>query len=127
MWQLICHQTYKYRGIPVDLSGYDNHGQSTADVDFSPDGAASGSGALSFTRADSNVAIPVNSSWATPTGLYVECVMRIAGYRVQPRVLIAGDGAFLFQISQAGLFATAGGSLWVWKSGERSPSTHGPP
>lgn len=109
MWQLICHQTYKYQGIPVDLSGYDNHGQSN-DVDFLPDGAAFGSGALSFTRADSNVAIPVNSSWRPLTGLYVECVVRIAAYRVPPRVLIAGDGAFLFQISQAGLFATAGGS-----------------
>lgn len=120
MWQLICHQTYKYRGIPVDLSGYDNHGQST-DVDFSPDGAASGSGALSFTRADSNVAIPVNSSWRPLTGLYVECVMRIAGYRVQPRVLIAGDGAFLFQISQAGLFATAGGSTLGLEVGRTVP------
>jgi hypothetical protein len=109
MWQLICHQTYKYQGISVDLSGYDNHGQSN-DVDFLPDGAAFGSGALSFTRADSNVAIPVNSSWRPLTGLYVECVVRIAAYRVPPRVLIAGDGAFLFQISQAGLFATAGGS-----------------
>jgi hypothetical protein len=97
MWQLICHQTYKYQGIPVDLSGYDNHGQST-DVDFLPDGATSGSGALSFTHADSNVAIPVNSSWRPLTGLYVECVVRIAAYRVPPRVLIAGDGAFLFQV-----------------------------
>jgi hypothetical protein len=109
MWQLICHQTYKYQGIPVDLSGYDNHGQTT-DVDFLPDGATPGSGALSFTRPDSKVAIPVNSSWRPLTGLYVQCVMRITAYRVPPRVLIAGDSAFLFQISQGGLFATAGGS-----------------
>jgi Concanavalin A-like lectin/glucanases superfamily len=105
MWQLICHQTYKYRGIPVDLSGYDNHGRSI-DVDFMPDGATSGSGALSFTRADSQVAISANSSWRPLVGLRVECVMRIAAYRIAPRVLVAGDGAFLFQISQAGLFAS---------------------
>jgi hypothetical protein len=74
VWQLICHQTYKYKGIPVDLSGYDNHGQAI-DVDFMPDGARSGSGALSFTRADSRVIVPSNSSWRSLQALRVECLV----------------------------------------------------
>ena len=26
MWELICHHTYKYKGVPVDLTNYNNDG-----------------------------------------------------------------------------------------------------
>ena len=26
MWELICHQTYDWHGLPIDRSVYDNHG-----------------------------------------------------------------------------------------------------
>jgi hypothetical protein len=65
MWELICHHTYKYKGFPVDLSNYGNDGDHPVAADFAPNGAAPGSGALSFTRPEHHVAIVRRPCWQT--------------------------------------------------------------
>jgi hypothetical protein len=107
MWELICHHTYKYKGFPVDLTNYNNDGDYPVAADFAPNGAAPGSGALSFTRPEHHVAIARRPCWQTLIGLRVECVLRInQHYPGKPQVVIAGANSFAFEIRQAGLYAS---------------------
>ena len=58
MWELICHHTYKWRGLAVDLSPHRSNGVVDRAV-FQADGAATGSGALSFTGPHALMRIPI--------------------------------------------------------------------
>jgi hypothetical protein len=125
MWELICHHTYKYKGFPVDLSNYNNDGDCPVAADIAADGAAPGSGALSFTRPEHHVAIARRPCWQTLVGLRVECVLRINRYYPGKRQLvIAGANSFAFEIRQAGLYASFVGPSTVPGASEDGLNTY---
>jgi len=112
MWELICHQTYKWNGLPIDLSIYNSHGVPT-DTIFVPDGTTLGSGALRFVPPAGRVRIPVSPAWKPLVGLRIEVTARLTEPNPKPHTLIAGHDAFAFFIDGTVLgasFRGAGGS-----------------
>jgi concanavalin A-like lectin/glucanase superfamily protein len=97
MWELICHHTYRFNGLPVDLSPYDCHGETFGNPQFLEDGASTGSGALRFS-ASAGVHIPPGRAWNPLGGIIIEVTARIDGPRGLPRILIRGDESFLFLV-----------------------------
>jgi hypothetical protein len=127
MWELICHHTYRWAGLPVDLSYYDCHGEAQ-NVAFLPDGVAPDSGAVRFSGPQSRIWIRFDQderkslAWRPLVGIKVEATVRMNAPSSQaylphelswPGTLIAGDTAFSFTIRGTLLFATfRGKSTW---------------
>src|SRR5258708_19580967 len=77
LWELICHQTYKWHGLATDLSFYDSHGVvNVPSADVLPDGASPGSGALHFALG-SFVQIKTNPGWKPLPWVRLECIVRL--------------------------------------------------
>jgi hypothetical protein len=106
VWELICHQTYKWHGLATDLSFYDSHGTvAVPSADILPDGAAPGSGALHFSSG-SYVQIPTNPGWRPLAGIRVECILRLSTISSHRQTLIEASDSFKIFTSGGNLFAT---------------------
>ncbi len=122
MWELICHHTYRWDGLPIDLSHYDCHGDSNS-AGFLPDGTAIGSGAVRFTGPQNRIWIRLDRAqderkrraWRPLVGIRVEAMVRVhapssAAYLPQelswPGTIVAGDDAFSFTVRGTLLLAT---------------------
>lgn len=103
MWELICHQTYDWHGLPIDRSVYDNHG-SALGVDTLPDGIAPGSGAVRF-ASGSGISVPLRSACRSLRAVRVECTVRLTDPTPARRTLIDCAGSFKFFIFSSGLWA----------------------
>ena len=103
MWELICHQTYDWHGLPIDRSVYDNHGTGFG-VQVLADGAAAGSGALRFV-AGSAVSVPLNPACRTLRAVRVECTLRVTDPQPVKRMLVDCGNSFQFFIFSSGLWA----------------------
>jgi len=95
-FELILHHTYaSWGGLPVDLSDYDSHGRASL-VDFLPDGATPGSGALTFNSKNSRVSVRSTPAQRSVTALKVEVTARLR--HLLPGLiegtLVAGDQSF---------------------------------
>jgi hypothetical protein len=97
MWELICHQTYDWHGMPIDHSVYHTDGQAT-DVQTLGAGVASPTGAVNFPTRHSRITIPPGPAWQPLDAIKIECTARILDpmHDGIPRTLIAGDGSFDF-------------------------------
>jgi hypothetical protein len=106
LWELICHQTYKWHGLATDLSFYDSHGVvNVPSADVLPDGASPGSGALHFALG-SFVQIETNPGWKPLAGVRVECIVRVSTISSQRQTLIEAHDSFKIFASGGNLFAT---------------------
>lgn len=103
MWELICHQTYKWHGLATDLSHYQSDGAVTG-ATFLQDGAATGSGALHFGPGDS-VHIENSAAFRSLVGIRVECTLRITTTG-HPKTVIEVDNAFKIFVGGGHVFAT---------------------
>jgi hypothetical protein len=103
MWELICHHTYDWHGLPIDRSVYDNHGEAHG-VDVLPDGAAPGSGALRF-KSGSGISIPLRPPCRPLRAVRVECVIRLTDPGLSLRPLIECPDSFLLVIYESYLVA----------------------
>jgi len=109
-FELICHHTYAgFKGLPVDFSGFDSHGEAVGDPEFAPDGIGHGSGTLAFTRAGTRVRVPVpgGSVWRQLGGIKIEAIVRWDVSHATPQMIIAGDGAFSFYLNLHGVLHAA--------------------
>jgi len=105
MYQLICHHTYKWAGIAVDLSPYGNDGEVTGAAAL-PHGASAGSGALRFDSPWSRLSIPHKATWDRLEALKIEATLRLdPGY--PHRTLIVGHRSFAMMLGPSG-FVWAG-------------------
>jgi hypothetical protein len=100
MWELICHHTYAWEGLPVDHSPYNHHGQ-LQQTSFLADGAAAGSGAVVISQQQSRVKIPSGPAWSRLGALRIEAVVRLDGSGSY-RTVVWGHDSF---------------ELYVWASG----------
>lgn len=91
-FQLICHHIY--RGMALDLTDYDSHGQAVA-VEFLADGTAPGSGAVKFNSPASKIVVPKSPANKALGGIKVEVTLRRLG-PPQMGALVAGHNSFLF-------------------------------
>jgi hypothetical protein len=103
VWELICHHTYDWHGLPIDRSAYDNHGSSFG-VDVLPDGIAPGSGALRFVSG-SGISVPLHPACRSLRAIRVDCTVRLTDPTPKLRTLIDCDGSFMFFIFSSGLWA----------------------
>jgi hypothetical protein len=97
--ELILNHTYSgWGGLPVDLSDYDSHGRASL-VDFLPDGATSGSGALTFTAKNSRVSVPATPAQKSLTAVKVEVTARNRFFlHNRLETLVAGHNSFTFYL-----------------------------
>jgi hypothetical protein len=109
MLELICHQRYRVSGCPVDLSPYRNHG-AAIDAPGAP-GAGLSHEVIEFPNPDSRVAIGLGSdgAWAPLQALKIEVTARVDTDAGRQLTLTAGDGAFVFEVSERALAARVGG------------------
>lgn len=112
MLELICHHTYKWEGLPVDLSPYGNHGDAQQ-TGFIADAAAAGSGAVQIGFQTSRVKIPPGPAFASLGALRIEAVLRLDGPGFY-RTVVWGDESFELRIwanggLEAGVAAPGGG------------------
>jgi Concanavalin A-like lectin/glucanases superfamily len=109
-FELICHHTYK--GLPVDLSDYDSHGQAF-DIDFLADGAVAGSGAVRFTVPQSRILVASSPASKSLGGMKVEVTLRRTQMLNNVSTLVGGHNSFnLFLL---------GSQLCARFKGNRSP------
>jgi hypothetical protein len=105
-FELICHHTYK--GLPVDLSDYDSHGQAF-DTEFLADGAEPGSGAVRFTLPQSRILVPTSPASKSLGGIKVEVTLRrplpLTEFQNDVVTLVAGHNSFLFFLAGSELRA----------------------
>jgi hypothetical protein len=102
-FELILHHTYSsWGGLPVDLSDYDSHGRASL-VDFLPDGATSGSGALTFTDKNSRVSVPSTPAQMSLNALKVELTVRyrLISSSLVAETLVAGHESFTVRLLAA--------------------------
>jgi hypothetical protein len=71
MWELICHQTYDWHGMPIDHSVYHTDGEGT-DVEALGGGVAPNSGAVHFPHRQSRIALPWSPAWQPLGALKIE-------------------------------------------------------
>jgi hypothetical protein len=90
-FELICHHTYK--GLPVDLSDYDSHGQAF-DIDFLADGAVAGSGAVRFAVPQSRIVVASSPASKSLGGIKVEVTLRRTQMLNDVSTLVVGDNSF---------------------------------
>lgn len=103
MWELICHHTYDWHGLPIDRSVYDNHGDAFGVV-VSPDGRAPGSGAARF-GSGSVISVPLRPDCRTLRAVRVECAVRLTDPGVSLRTLVDCPNSFMFVIYERHLLA----------------------
>lgn len=103
MWELICHQTYDWHGLPIDRSVYDNHG-SAFGVQVLADGATAGSGALRLVTG-SSISVPLKPACRALRAVRVECTLRLTDPQPVKRMLIDCGNSFQFFIYSWGLWA----------------------
>jgi hypothetical protein len=102
-FELILHHTYSsWGGLPVDLSDYDSHGRASL-VDYLPDGATPGSGALTFTTKSSRVSVPSTPAQKSLTALKVELTarFRLIFFGLVAETLVAGHESFSVRLFPA--------------------------
>ncbi|MGF1624969.1 MAG: LamG-like jellyroll fold domain-containing protein [Alphaproteobacteria bacterium] len=113
MWELVCHHSYDWNGLPIDRSVYDSHGERIG-VEVLADGATPGSGALRFQGAD-RVAVATggppqpNPGWQPLQAIRIECTLRLTDPNQVRRTLIEGDRSFRLFIFQGGVWAVHAG------------------
>ncbi len=103
MWELICHHSYKWNGMAVDLSPKGSHGVvQIPSSNFLQDGATPGSGAWRFNQPGHRLTIKPNSAWSQLSGIVVLLRIRFlprpAGYQ-KGRMVIAVDGSFALSLA----------------------------
>ena len=103
MWELICHHTYKWQGLPVDLSPYGSDGVERG-VEFLPDGASPGSGALHFPY-NASVSIARSDAWSPLGAVRVEAIVRYNGELSHVQPILDADNSFTFEANDGFLFA----------------------
>lgn len=103
MWELICHQSYDWHGLPIDRSVYDHHGQAIG-VQTLADGIAPGSGAVRF-ASGSRIAVPLHAACRALRAVRVECTVRLIDPTPTRRTLVDCAGSFKFFIFSSGLWA----------------------
>jgi Concanavalin A-like lectin/glucanases superfamily len=103
VWELICHQTYDWHGLPIDRSLYDNHG-SAFGVQVLADGAAAGSGALRL-GSGSAISVQLNPACRTLRAVRVECTLRLTDPQPAKRMLVDCGNSFQLFIFSSGLWA----------------------
>ena len=103
VWELICHQSYDWHGLPIDRSVYDNHG-SAFGAQVLADGVTAGSGALRL-GTGSSISVPLNPSCRTLRAVRVECTLRLTDPQPVKRMLIDCGNSFQFFIFSSGLWA----------------------
>jgi Concanavalin A-like lectin/glucanases superfamily len=110
VWELICHHTYKWQGLPVDLSPQQRNGRAQGAV-FAENGAGAGSGTLRF-NGSARVSLPAGGAWTRLRAIKIECLARVTLGPGLPlaRCLIEGDGSFSFGLMRDGPHPT----LWLF-------------
>jgi hypothetical protein len=98
MWELICHHSYKWNGMAVDLSPKGSHGVvHVPQSNFLQDGASAGSGAWRFNQPGNRVTIAPSAAWSQLSGIVVLLKIRFlprpAGSQ-NGRMIFAVDGSF---------------------------------
>ena len=102
-FELICHHTYK--GLLVDLSDYDSHGQAF-DTEFLADGSVPGSGAVRFKSLQSRILVPASPASKSLIGIKVEATVRRPRRLNRFSTLVAGHNSFNFFLIEDQLGAT---------------------
>lgn len=129
MLKLILDQDYRSAAPAVDRSNYSNHGR-VLNASHSQDGRGAGSGALTFSQADSAVRIASKPCWHRLDAILFEGWVRLASGTGGRRNIIEGDSSFAFFINDdntlvASLYArTSGGPGPAWtlvSSADHSP------
>jgi hypothetical protein len=126
MLELICQQRYQEKkGIPVDISGYRNHG-GASDTSPAP-GPAPNRGAIQLSKPNSRVLIPPGTwgAWTPLVALKIEVDLKIEPTSALEQTLVEGSGSFLFSIDQhapAASVVSAGGTpMYVRAAGAFAP------
>src|SRR5687768_3095446 len=108
MYQLICHHTYKWAGMPVDISPYGNDGTGAGGIAL-PHGATADSGAIRFDLPWHRVIIPLNTAagerkpvWRSLRALKIQATFRLRQPDPYHRTLIVGDRSFAVMIGPGG-------------------------
>jgi hypothetical protein len=121
LWELICHHTYKWNGLPIDLSYYDNHGKlvGLTEDKFLPDGIAPKSGAWRFVQHANQVRVPLGAAWSPLVALRIEVTARLTDPSTASQTLIEGDNSFsLFVATQALCAFFRGKSIYPGVTGD---------
>jgi hypothetical protein len=84
VWELICHHTYDWNGLPVDRSPWHSDG-SAYGTDPLPDQPG-----VRFVGPQSRIVVPRKPPWLVLGGIRVEVTVRIASYPPGQQHLIQG-------------------------------------
>jgi hypothetical protein len=101
MLQLITHHSYKLPGAAIDLSRFENHG-AAKHTGFELDGAKRLSGAMVFSRSDSEIRILKSPTYTSLGALRIEMLVKFDTLPTTRMNLIEGHLAFAFFVLPGG-------------------------
>lgn len=125
MLELISHERFRQRGIPVDIGPYHNHGAPSG-AGFEQ-GTVADESAITFPHRGSRVSISLGDDrqWVPLIALRIEVIAKINPRAARTLTLVEGDSAFRFGIMETALEAEfvgpPGAGTYV-----RSDSTYSP-
>jgi hypothetical protein len=102
VWELICHHTYDWHGMPIDRSPWHSDGAAfgTAPLTHEP--------GVRFLGPQSRISIERKAPWLVLRGIKIEIGVRLQSYPAGQQVLIAADGTFGMTMQHAVLYGFCG-------------------
>ena len=121
MFELVTHERFREKAVPVDIGPYRNHGK--AENTATAAGAVAGQTAIAFPNEMSRVAIGIvdKRQWAPLVALRVEAVVNVDPNAARMLAIVEGSGAFYFGIQEKALEARIPGGAYVRSDSSFSP------